>query len=280
MNSDPATANFHAAIEPLEFMEREAWLDSYQVGPNHDIAELKVKGERIGQVAALGMQLPIGIFNRALGLGIETPVTEVELDTVIAWMNRHCGKPWALPIAPAALHEEFQGWLAARGFTRGAGYSRFRHRLERIEPHPLSTTLEVREVEPARRADFGTVVHQGFGMPPSIAPWVVSRVGSPGWRVYLAYDGEAPVASGVVYIRGDQAWLGYGATLATHRGRGAQSSLLARRLADCKAAGVTSVTAETTHPPPGEEAAHISHRNLRRAGFELAYVRHNYLPPA
>ncbi len=167
----PAATSFHAAIEPLELMEREAWLDSYQSCAG-GTAGLEIRGARIGQAVVLGMQLPIGIFNRAIGLGIEKPVTETELDTVIAWMNRHCGKPWALPIAPAALHEQLRGWLSARGFTRGAGYSRLRHRLEHIERHPLSTTLEVREVEPDQRTDFGHVVCAGFGMPSSIIPWV------------------------------------------------------------------------------------------------------------
>ncbi len=277
MNSD--TASFRAAAAPLELMEREAWFNSYLVEETEAIAPLKLRAERLGQVTAIGMQLPVGICNRAIGLGIDTPVTEAELDAVIGWMNRNACRPWALTIAPLALDARLEGWLAARGFTRGAGQSRLVHRLGRIEPDPRSTNLVVLEVLPERAIDFGTVMVQGFGLPPAQIPWVSLLVGRPGWRAYLAYDGNVPVATGALYIRGDQAWLGYDATLAPYRGRGAQSSLARHRLADCQRLGVTLVTAETMHPPPGEEAAYISHRNLRRAGFELAYVRYNYLPP-
>jgi len=84
------------------------------------------------------------------------------------------------------------------------------------------------------------------------------------------------VAGGALFIDKGLAWLGLGATLASHRGRGAQNAILARRITDALAAGVRGLVTETGLPAPGEEAAHPSFRNIRRAGFEIAYARANY----
>ena len=74
--------------------------------------------------------------------------------------------------------------------------------------------------------------------------------------------------------------IGLGATVPSHRGKGAQGALLARRIADANESGARATVTETGRPEPGEEAKHPSYRNILRAGFEEAYVRINYRPPA
>ena len=103
-------------------------------------------------------------------------------------------------------------------------------------------------------------------------------VGRPGWRCYLAYDGGLPVACAAMFVREGWAWLGVAATLADHRGHGAQKALIARRLADGIAAGVAGFTVETGRPDAGTEANHPSFRNLSGAGFVMAYARVQYGP--
>jgi hypothetical protein len=56
------------------------------------------------------------------------------------------------------------------------------------------------------------------------------------------------------------------ATLPAFHGRGAQTALIHRRLADAAAAGCTLLAVEAT---PGSQ----SERNLERIGLRLAYTR-------
>ena len=65
------------------------------------------------------------------------------------------------------------------------------------------------------------------------------------------------------------------ATLPSHRGRGAQSAFLARRIADATAAGCTVLSAETGKPAEG--VRNPSLENLTRVGFEVLYDRVNWV---
>jgi hypothetical protein len=76
-------------------------------------------------------------------------------------------------------------------------------------------------------------------------------------------------------IAGDIGWLGLGATLASHRGRGAQSALIARRLADGIAAGCRTFYAEAAEPVEGE--SNPTYDNMARLGFARRYLRRNYV---
>jgi hypothetical protein len=63
------------------------------------------------------------------------------------------------------------------------------------------------------------------------------------------------MAAGLSFVGGESPWPGLDATLPSHRGRGAQAALIARRVAD---AGVRSFVADL------------------RAGFQLAWLRDNF----
>jgi hypothetical protein len=145
-------------------------------------------------------------------------------------------------------------------------------------PTQVDTSLVVHEVGKDRGMDFGKVVQAGFSAPPPFAFWAAALVGRPGWRSYVAYDGDTPVGAGGLYSNHGLGWLGLGSTVPSHRGRGAQNALLARRIADAIEAGARGLVTETGQPRSGEEAAHPSYRNILRAGFKVAYLRLNYRP--
>ena len=81
------------------------------------------------------------------------------------------------------------------------------------------------------------------------------------------------MSAGATFVTADVAWLGFGATLESHRGRGGQSAMFARRLADARIAGCRLAITETGEDTP--EEPNPSYRNMLRAGFELAYLRPN-----
>jgi GNAT superfamily N-acetyltransferase len=88
----------------------------------------------------------------------------------------------------------------------------------------------------------------------------------PGWSLYLARFDGTPAATAVLYVAEN---VGYCADAATHpafRGRGLQTALLHRRIADARAAGVDFVCS-------GADFLSQSHRNMERAGMRVLFVR-------
>jgi GNAT superfamily N-acetyltransferase len=85
------------------------------------------------------------------------------------------------------------------------------------------------------------------------------------------------VSGAALYITGDQAWLGMGATKPEARGKGGQSALLAARIRLAAQAGCSSVTTETGVREDGRPDR--SYRNILRAGLEEAYERPNWVSP-
>ena len=116
-----------------------------------------------------------------------------------------------------------------------------------------------------------------FGLAEALAPWAAALVGRPGWRCFLACDGRTPVGVGALYLGCGLGWLGFGATLASHRGRGGQGAMLAARITAGRAASCRGFVTETGLPLPGEAAP--SYRNILRAGFGKAYTRPNLRRP-
>jgi hypothetical protein len=65
------------------------------------------------------------------------------------------------------------------------------------------------------------------------------------------------------------AWCGFAATLSESRRRGAQTSLLARRVRDAASLGCSTVVCEAQEDLPDRPCQ--SFRNMVSSGFELAY---------
>lgn len=239
---------------------------------------LGVRLARFGSVVALmTRRLDVLALNRAVGVGLGTAADEAGLDALIAWY-RDAGIPrFFVQLAPEARPPQLRAWLAARGL---AHYNNWMKLWRDTDDTPkVVTDLRVERIGAGRAPQFATIVARGFAMPDAIRPWLVATVGRPGWRHYLAFDEEAPVAGGMLFVRGETGWLGFAATDPGHRGRGAQSALIARRIADARALGCRRLVVETGEDTPERRAT--SFHNLRRLGFELAYVRPNYLwtPP-
>jgi GNAT superfamily N-acetyltransferase len=80
-----------------------------------------------------------------------------------------------------------------------------------------------------------------------------------------------------LFVHEGVGWLGFGATLAKYRGRGAQSAILAARIEDARKQGCPTVVTETGELEEGRPSS--SYRNILRAGFREAFVRPNYRAP-
>ena len=137
-------------------------------------------------------------------------------------------------------------------------------------PPDIRTDLHVRELGPPDAQRFGAVVAAAFGLPPVTAEWCAALVGRPRWSAYGAFDGDALVGVGALFVEGEVGWLGMGGTLPFHRGRGAQGAVMSRRIADAIGVGCTSIATETGILPNRKNP---SLDNMLRCGFEIAYER-------
>ena len=139
----------------------------------------------------------------------------------------------------------------------------------------ISTDLRIESIGAAHAETFAGVACAAFGMPAAVGPMLTATIGRPGWQHYLAFDGEQAVATAALYVREGVGWLGVGSTLPSHRRRGAQGALMARRIRDGGDLGCRWLVTETGEDTP--EQPNPSYHNMLRTGFRLAYQRPNYV---
>jgi hypothetical protein len=209
--------------------------------------------------------------NRVLGLGVEEPATAGTLDHLVDVFRASRVKRFGLHQGPPAQAEEITDGLRKRGFKLHHHYSKLVR--DTSAPPAVSTDLEVRRVSEAEAETFARVFVEGeiFAWPHDRTPWVQAAVGAPGFSHYLAFDGDKPVATALLYVKGDCAWMGWGGTLTAYRRRGAHAALIAARIKRAAQLGVKWIVSETMAPVPRRPAG--SYRNQLRLGFKEAYQR-------
>jgi len=218
--------------------------------------------------------LDVGFFNRSIGLGVGRPAGEVDVDAAMQAFRSAARTSFVIQLSPFARPSAIEGWLEARGLRRGRRWAKLWRDAE--DPPQERTDLEVRRLDVARRDAWIEVVLAAFEMPHELEALIRATFDAPGWSHYMALDGDVVVGTAAMELFGDVAWFGFGATLESHRGRGSQSAMFARRIRDARAAGVRLCVTETGEDIP--EDPNPSYRNMIRAGFRLAYLRQNWLP--
>ena len=249
--------------------------ESLFAAPEASLArELGLSFERRDGVSYLAARaIDAMMFNRAFGLGDAAPATPGDVDLVLERLRASGAQRFFVSVSPLARPAELPRWLEERGLTPYNRWARLWR--EAVDPPEVRTTLRVEQVGPERRDAFAALVTAAFHMPEPAGRWFASTVGRSAWRHYLAFDGDVPVAGATLFVHGEVGYLGMAATAEAHRGRGAQHALIARRMADARAAGCRWLTVETAEDKPDKPAP--SFRNLRGMGFELAYLRPNWL---
>jgi GNAT superfamily N-acetyltransferase len=207
------------------------------------------------------------MFNRATGLGLDEPATEELVDEALAFL---AGTRSYVSVAPDARPAELATWLQARGLTPGYGWTKFVR--PATDPPATQTSLRIERVE--NGDDFGAAAAGGFEVPDLFRNWLALLPAREGWHCFAAFDGDEPAGAGALYVTGETGWLGIGATVPEHRGKGAQSALIAKRIEAAAELGCEVVVSETGKPIDGR--AGPSFRNLLRAGLEPVYVRPSF----
>jgi GNAT superfamily N-acetyltransferase len=254
-----------------EMIEAKAFVDLARITPQPFKDSVEFTCMPLGDGCAISLPSAPAIgLNRILALNDID-----ELNAALGWMKTKTGRRH-VQISESSASDEMRGWILDKGLIENGAWAK----LTRPAPvAPLSTEGPVR----ARLAGiddaptFGKLMCAGFGFPAELEPLWSCLVGKSGWACFIAELEGTPVGTGALFIEGDCAWLGAGATLSEYRNRGAQKALINARLNEGLAQGVSLFAVETSEPQEGQP--NISFGNLTKAGFKLSYIRKNYLLP-
>ncbi|WP_088348106.1 MULTISPECIES: hypothetical protein [Rhodomicrobium] len=260
-----------ADFRDIEIVERDAWLDLYAAAPTDAAVELSVAYRLKGDAALLiSRRIDSLVFNRLACLGVVSPAQPQVLDEAIAAFDAADTPNGGVQVPEG--EKALEALCNARGLVpHHRVWAKFIRRPGIIT---AQSSLEVRMIGREHAAAFGEIAATVFGLPSAAAEWLSALVDRPRWTCFMAFDGEAPVATAALFVHGASGWLGVGAALSAYRQRGAQSALLAARVSHAAVQGARILTTETGVPHPGEPGH--SYGNIQRAGFDIAYLRPNF----
>jgi hypothetical protein len=259
----------------LERVEILAKLDGVEGAPKA-ASELGLVLQHIGGAWAFGRVRDTTLsFNRVMGLGLERPGSPEDLAALKSFYAEHEIPVFRIGLCPAAEPVGFETTLAASGF---GAYTHLVKWVRDGSPAKTSATgLRIERAGPGEAEAMDEVLLAAFVGRPQSVPLASAMVGRPHWHHYVARNGDALVAAAAMYVREGFAWLGAAGTLASHRSRGAQGALIARRIDDARALGCHTFTTETAPDQP--EKPNPSSQNMERAGFQVAYRRPSWVFP-
>jgi GNAT superfamily N-acetyltransferase len=182
---------------------------------------------------------------------------------------------WNPHAQPAGLEQELQ----AMGFSLPQRRSWAKMLRSPDAPPAVATSLQVREAQASEMREVAAIAAQAFDMPPFMADWLACLHGGSPWHMYAVLDGAQVVGGGMLWVRGDAAWLGIGSVAPSHRRRGGQQALMALRIAAAGQHGARHVVTETGEPTAAGEA-NPSLANMKRCGFRQVASRLNFAAPA
>jgi hypothetical protein len=266
------------SIVALELAEIEAIADLYRSAGPTVVAESGLSVRDVGDAALIAVtRFDVLALNRLIGLGVRTSPSDAMLAEAIVAIARTGSPRFFVPVAPTDGSDGLGSRLERLGLRPYNNWMRLSRSLDHLPSAPESptTSLDVRRIGSEYADVFGSLVATAFDYPRALAPIASQTIGRPHWHHYLAFEGDTPIASAAMYVAGSAAWFGFAATDAAYRKRGAQQTLIVRRLQDAAEAGCRWVSVETAEDTVTRDAP--SFRNLRRLGFEVAYKRPNYL---
>ena len=221
-------------------------------------------------LAIMMKKVPAWFFNRVLGLGLQQQATGQMLDELTAYYQAH-KLSFAISLSPLAQPKDLATQLAQRGFTEANRWAKMYR--PATPAKAIKTDLRIEQATPAQAGIFAEIIVKGFGVDPAMKPVFAEGMLAAQNRAYLAWDGDHPVAAGMLTLAGEVGHLNTAATLPEARGRGAQGAIMAKRIEDSIAAGCRWIATETWLPARGE--TNHSYNNMLRHGFIKAYERPN-----
>ena len=287
----PSGADLERRLEVVEMGQYEDFFRALPADVEERLGIELHREEGMLRLTASGYDHPR--FNRIMGVGVHPDRSGQGLDAMLGRAGTHYEaagvRRWMLQVLPHVEPDGFQEAASRHGVVRLRGWAK--HVGPARTEVPVRSELRVvrldaegsegRGGQPELIEAWSELAVRNFGFPPLFRGWLRALHGRERWHLYLALDGETPVATGALYLSESDAGLigqlTFAGTLPEHRRRGAQTALVARRVADARAAGARWIVSETDEELP--DRPNPSTRNLVRLGFPVAYVRANWGPP-
>ncbi|MFI6761592.1 GNAT family N-acetyltransferase [Micromonospora sp. NPDC050417] len=246
----------------------------YVAGVPQAVSSALVSGHaRIGGGVALSVpNAPTYYWNKALGFGFEEPVTRDLMDRVFRFYREQGTEVATIQIAPDRLPHDWEEIRAAEKLEPGSVIIQLGCEIDafRIDD---ATELRIGRVPSDAADQWASVLMAGFEWPQGgpLSEMLAAAVNNPRFRAYAAWDGDQVVGAAALFVHGEVAVLSGAATLPSHRGRGAQSALMAIRAGAAAEAGCRWMVAQTGRPSAG--SVNHSLNNMLRAGLRPLYDR-------
>ncbi len=214
-----------------------------------------------GLVATMARYLPV--FNSVTGLRAGH---ERHISSLVEWY-RDAGVDAEFQMVPGDYDPALGRELARFGYFHASFHTSL---ICATNSSPRTTTgAQINRVTtPAVMEEFldvyvsGWEVGDGEGFKANVRSWLTQ----PGWQLYLARLDDRPAAVAILYLHEGVGYCADAATDPVSRGRGLQTALLERRVADAHAAGANLVCS-------GADFLSTSHRNMERAGMRVQFTR-------
>ncbi len=267
--------NITTLCEICEHADAEAWADMLAAAPADFARQFEVRHARFGaSVVGVTGTFDVLTMNRVVGVTSPEGISVSDLDTIVGMYEEAQSRRYAIQVCPMAQSEQFVSALKDHDFVLFNHWTKMSRPVHRAIPEPEHPLL-VERIGPERAEEFAAISVQAFGWPLPTKRWVAATVGRPGWHHYMAFEDGSAVGTGALHVHDGIGWMGFAATDPQHRKRGAQSSLIAKRLQDALDLGCKMLVVETAQD--SLEKPNPSFHNLIRFGFEVAYERPNYV---
>ena len=264
--------DWHDASERIQ---REVLISMYQCCPAAARADLGLGLEMVADVAvSLAGREPSILLNRAQGLGSREPVTRSTIDAVVERYRHHGIERFFFHVYPSTLPPDGAAWLAETGLVKSRGWMQF---LRSTEPAPSARTeLDIERIDARHAVDFAGIVCGSFGLGDLSRPYIAAMFEDARWRCFMSFAAGEPAGVGAVFIDGNLAYLGFGATDPRFRRRGSQGAIMCARIQAALDAGCDYLFTETGEAVEGEQQT--SYRNIMRFGFQPVALCENWCP--
>jgi hypothetical protein len=265
-----------ALAKLVESSESRAYTSLIQAAPKAFLDEHGFFAVPVGSAVAIVAESVTNTLNmnRVIGLGIAEPASIGMVEEIVAIFESR-GLPFGIEVGPFAQPSDIPAWLKASRIRRGVSTAMHYRAAGNVDV--TDGTLSVVRAPYSARSLVADICCAVFRMPHAAQKLIAGTADVPGWKQWLAYLGDQPVAAALSYISSGVAWFGWDATLPEFRGRGAQLSIIAHRLNDAAADGCEYVTTETATNTSA--SMDPSYRNYARLGFSLAYERATFVAP-
>ncbi len=206
---------------------------------------------------------------QAIGVGINGEVSDADLDRLTQFFHER-GAPAAAEICPFVDPKLYER-LAAREYKLLEVSNVLVADVAALTlTDKLPADVTIRPAEPSELKLLTRTIAQGFAEHFAVTPELLDVMEGIAQREhavgFLAFVGGEVAAGGIVSAHEGVGGLFGASTLPTFRGRGIQTALLHARLAWARAQNCDLAVSITL---PGS----ISHRNIERLGFRVAYTR-------